>query len=97
MLLPLLLLLLLQPLDKLERVELRKQAEQFVEPGFKLVMQVRASASSSHCTQQLVCMQARSVSQTRCFTTSSNHTQLVVQMWMGTQGLQMQALSAASD
>jgi hypothetical protein len=30
-----------QPLDKLERVELRKQAEQFVEPGFKLVMQVR--------------------------------------------------------
>eukprot|EP00882_Tetradesmus_deserticola_P001191 GHRQ01001289.1.p2 GENE.GHRQ01001289.1~~GHRQ01001289.1.p2 ORF type:complete len:224 (+),score=134.25 GHRQ01001289.1:71-742(+) len=28
-----------EPLDKLERVELRKQAEQFVEPGFKLVMQ----------------------------------------------------------
>lgn len=26
-----------QPLDKLERIELRKNAEQFVEPGFKLV------------------------------------------------------------
>jgi hypothetical protein len=32
--------LLPQPLDKLERVEMRKQAEKFVEPGFKLVMQV---------------------------------------------------------
>jgi hypothetical protein len=28
-----------QPLDKLERVELRKEAAKFVEPGFKLVMQ----------------------------------------------------------
>lgn len=28
-----------QPLDKLERVDLRKKAEKFVEPGFKLVMQ----------------------------------------------------------
>lgn len=27
------------PLDKLEKLELRKQAEAFVEPGFKLVMQ----------------------------------------------------------
>lgn len=30
----------LQPMDKLERIEMRKQAEKFVEPGFKLVMQV---------------------------------------------------------
>lgn len=28
-----------EPLDKLERVELRKEAAKFVEPGFKLVMQ----------------------------------------------------------
>eukprot|EP00775_Hariotina_reticulata_P002231 gene2231-2544_t len=28
-----------EPLDKLERVEMRKQAEKFVDPGFKLVMQ----------------------------------------------------------
>jgi hypothetical protein len=49
--LTLLLLLLPQPLDKLERVELRKQAEQFVEPGFKLVMQVRTSVQRQ-CTQQ---------------------------------------------
>ena len=26
-----------QPLDKMEKVELRKQAEKFVPPGFKLV------------------------------------------------------------
>ena len=29
-------------MDKLERTEMRKQAERFVEPGFKLVMQVSA-------------------------------------------------------
>jgi F-type H+-transporting ATPase subunit O len=28
-----------EPMDKLERIEMRKQAEKFVEPGFKLVMQ----------------------------------------------------------
>ena len=35
-------------MDKLEKVELRKQAEKFVEPGFKLVMKekVRARGAS---------------------------------------------------
>lgn len=28
-------------MDKLEKVEMRKRAEQFVEPGFKLVMKER--------------------------------------------------------
>ena len=31
-------------MDKLEKVELRKQAEKFVEPGFKLVMKEKVRA-----------------------------------------------------
>ncbi len=33
-----------QPLDKLEKVELRKQATSFVEPGFKLVMKEKVDS-----------------------------------------------------
>lgn len=30
-----------QPLDKMEQTEIQKQAEKFVEPGFKLVTQTK--------------------------------------------------------
>ncbi len=33
--------LVLQPLDKMEQAEIQKQAEKFVEPGFKLVTQTK--------------------------------------------------------
>ncbi len=36
-----------QPLDKLEREEVRKQAEKFVEPGFKLVAKEKVCGLAS--------------------------------------------------
>lgn len=36
-------MVVLQPVDKLERQELTKQAQKFVDPGFKLVMQEKVS------------------------------------------------------
>lgn len=44
--------MLLQPLDKLERVEFRKQAEKFVEPGFKLVMQEKVRVQFAYPSEQ---------------------------------------------
>ena len=35
------LLVLLQPLDKMEQTEIQKQAEKFVDPGFKLATQTK--------------------------------------------------------
>lgn len=43
--LPVLCLVSLQPLDKLQRTELTKEAQQYVQAGFKLVMQEKVDRS----------------------------------------------------
>jgi hypothetical protein len=59
-------------------VELRKQAEQFVEPGFKLVMQVRTRQMHTGNAQEVVLYASKFCRLYLMVTTSSTSTELAV-------------------